>query len=74
MAYSLHYFDEVATDINEAKLWYKDKREGLEIEFALAVREAIESIAKMPTAYTTRYKTIRIAHTKVFPYNIHFYD
>jgi len=27
----------------------------------------------MPTAYAMRYRNIRIAHTKVFPYNIHFY-
>ena len=27
----------------------------------------------MPFAYSVRYKTIRIAHPKVFPYNIHFY-
>lgn len=73
MAYTFQYFDQVITDIQEAKLWYKEKRDGLDVEFAFAIQEAIELIAKMPTAYTIRYKTIRVAHTKVFPYNIHFY-
>lgn len=27
----------------------------------------------MPESYAIRYKSIRIAHPKVFPYNIHFY-
>lgn len=27
----------------------------------------------MPTAYSIRYRNTRIAHTKIFPFNIHFY-
>ena len=27
----------------------------------------------MPVSYAIRYKSIRIAYPKVFPYNIHFY-
>ena len=73
MAYQLLYFDEVVIDIQQAKLWYKEKRNGLEIEFALAIEIAIEKILQMPTAYSVRYKNVRIAHPKVFPYNIHFY-
>ncbi len=73
MAYSFLYFDEVIADIQEAKQWYKEKREGLEIEFAIEIEKAIGQILKMPTAYSIRYKTVRIAHPKVFPYNIHFY-
>ena len=41
--------------------------------FVLVVKEAIANIVKMPSAYAIRYKNVRIAHTKVFPYNIHFY-
>jgi hypothetical protein len=73
MAYNIQFFDEVINDIQEAKIWYKEKREGLEIEFAWMIEDAIEQIIKMPTSYAIRYKIIRIAHPKVFPYNIHFY-
>lgn len=73
MTYSVQFFDEVINDIQEAKIWYKEKRDGLEIEFAWAIEDAIEQIIKMPTAYAIRYKSIRIAHPKIFPYNIHFY-
>lgn len=27
----------------------------------------------MPTAFNIRYKNVRIAYPKTFPYNIHFY-
>ena len=73
MGHNVQFFDEVIFDIQEAKFWYKEKREGLEIEFSWAVEDTIEQIAKMPFSYSVRYKNVRIAHPKVFPYNIHFY-
>ena len=73
MAYNIQFFDEVIFDIQEAKFWYKEQREGLEIEFSWAIEDSIEQIIKMPFSYSVRYKNIRIAHPKVFPYNIHFY-
>ncbi len=73
MVYQLQYFDEVEADIHEAKNWYKEQKEGLEIEFATAIEKAIEHILETPKAYSIRYKKVRIAHPKVFPYNIHFY-
>jgi hypothetical protein len=71
--YNSKYFDDVFIDIQEAKIWYKEQKEGLEGEFAFAIEKAIEQILKTPSAYSTRYKNIRIAHPKKFPYNIHFY-
>lgn len=70
---SLIYFDQVIADIQEAKIWYKEQKDGLEVEFALAIEKAIQQVLKMPSAYSIRYKNIRIAHPKTFPYNIHFY-
>jgi mRNA-degrading endonuclease RelE of RelBE toxin-antitoxin system len=73
MAYQLLYFDEVLIDVQEAKKWYKEKRDGLEKEFAFEIEVALEKLKKMPTGYSIRYKNIRIIHAKVFPYNIHYY-
>ncbi len=67
------YFDQIFTDIQEAKIWYKEQKEGLEVEFALAIETAIQKVLIMPTSYSPRYKNVRIAHPKTFPYNIHFY-
>lgn len=71
--YTSKYFDQVFTDVQEAKIWYKEQKEGLEVEFAFAIETAIYKVLKMPTSYSLRYKNIRIAHPKIFPYNIHFY-
>jgi plasmid stabilization system protein ParE len=73
MAYILQYFDEVEADVCEAKDWYKQQQLGLEVEFAKAIEKAIEHIVNNPQIFSIRYKKTRIAHTKVFPYNIHFY-
>jgi hypothetical protein len=72
--HNIWYFDEVKKDIAQAKTWYKEQQEGLQIRFALEIKEAIINILKNPTIfYSIRYKNIRIAHPKIFPYNIHFY-
>jgi mRNA-degrading endonuclease RelE of RelBE toxin-antitoxin system len=67
------YFDQVFSDIQEAKVWYKEQKEGLEVEFALAIKTTIQKVLKTPSIYSPRYKNVRIAHPKIFPYNIHFY-
>lgn len=71
--YNSQYLDIVFTDVQEAKIWYKEQKKGLEMEFALAIESVIQKVLKMPTSYSPRYKNIRIAHPKTFPYNIHFY-
>jgi plasmid stabilization system protein ParE len=73
MAYKVLYFDQVLIDVQEAKNWYKEKREGLEKEFAFEIEVALEKLMKMPKGYSIRYKNIRIIHAKVFPYNVHYY-
>jgi len=67
------YLVEVEEDILEAKRWYAEQRTGLDARFTAAVKETVTNILKMPSSYAVRYRNVRIAHTKVFPYNIHFY-
>ncbi|GHT57033.1 hypothetical protein AGMMS49982_24060 [Bacteroidia bacterium] len=71
--YTALYFDEVKNDIQTAKTWYKEQQSGLDEKFELSLKAAIANILKMPFAYAVRYKNVRIAHTKIFPYNVHFY-
>lgn len=73
MAYTLQYFDEVEVDVLQAKTWYKEQNEDLVLEFVAAIEKTIDQIVKAPKSYAIRYKKIRIAHPKKFPYNIHFY-
>ena len=62
MAYSALYFDEVINDINKTKLWYKEKKDGLEIEFALAIEQAIRLIMDRPTVIQFAIKMF-VLHT-----------
>lgn len=71
--YEVKYLDDVIQDIREAKKWYKEKQPGLEKRFSGYIEDTIQKIAEMPTAFSIRYKNVRIAHPKIFPYNIHFY-
>ena len=71
--YRTFYLDEVENDITVAKQWYAEQQKGLEVRFVAAVKDALSNILKMPTAYAVRYRNVRIAHTKTFPYNVHFY-
>jgi hypothetical protein len=67
MAFALFYLDELETDVEEDKIWYKAQKEGLEIEFAIAIEKAIELILDTPGAFAIRYKNVRIAHPRDFP-------
>jgi mRNA-degrading endonuclease RelE of RelBE toxin-antitoxin system len=71
--YIVFYLDETREDILQAKQWYAGQQDDLDTHFVLVIKEAVAAIVKMPSAYAIRYKNVRIAHVKVFPYNIHFF-
>ena len=71
--YKVIYLVEVENDIIVAKQWYAQQQNNLDVRFVSAVKETLSNILKMPSAYAVRYRDIRIAHTKIFPYNVHFY-
>jgi hypothetical protein len=71
--YTAFYYDEVRDDIIAAKAWYREQQYGLDERFELSLKETIANVLTMPSAFAIRYKNVRIAHTKVFPYNIHFF-
>lgn len=73
MAYSLSYFDKARTDIRETKKWYKKQQLGLEKRFADSVKSTIHLIQNNPFRFAVRHHNLRMAHTKTFPYGIHFY-
>ncbi|MDR0692252.1 MAG: type II toxin-antitoxin system RelE/ParE family toxin [Prevotellaceae bacterium] len=71
--YTAFYLDVVREDILDARQWYAEQQKDLDAYFVSAIKEAVANIIKMPSAYAVRYKNVRIAHTKIFPYNIHFF-
>ncbi|MFM9837820.1 MAG: type II toxin-antitoxin system RelE/ParE family toxin [Cyclobacteriaceae bacterium] len=73
MGYSLSYFEDAKKDMKDAKAWYKDRSAGLDKRFAQSIKAAILKLQVYPLAYSIRFKNIRIAYPKIFPYGIHFY-
>ncbi|RYE12724.1 MAG: type II toxin-antitoxin system RelE/ParE family toxin [Sphingobacteriaceae bacterium] len=73
MKYKLVYFDEVRQDVKEAKNWYRQIQPDLAKRFSTAIKESIFRLQKFPTSHAIRYKEVRIAHPKTFPYAIYYY-
>ena len=46
--YKALYFEEVFTDVQKAKEWYKEQQADLEIRFAICIEEAIMNFLQCP--------------------------
>ncbi len=72
--FKLSYFDNVETDIEDAKYWYYDQSPdtNLEERFADSIIAIIHKIQKNPYIYHPIFENVRIAHPRFFPYCIYF--
>jgi len=61
-----------AEDIEEAYLWYEAQRTGLGEEFLVAVHNALDSIAALPTGYPVVHREARRVLLHRFPYALYF--
>jgi plasmid stabilization system protein ParE len=66
------WLPEADADLKAALAWYEAIRPELAIRFALAVEEAVESIATNPLRFAVVYKRRRRAGVRRFPYGIFF--
>lgn len=72
MSFQISYVIEAENDIRLAKKWYKIQQSGLEKRFALELKETINYISQNPFLFEVKYKNIRVAFTKIFPFGIHY--
>lgn len=72
MKYSVEFRKEAQLDILEAIEWYEKRRKGLGDEFFIAIENEKHFIETNPYHYEDKYKGIRKAITKRFPYIIYF--
>jgi plasmid stabilization system protein ParE len=63
---------EAENDLKEACLWYENCREGLGHEFLLCVEASLEAIKRNPISFPIKYKSIRRALVRRFPYGIFY--
>lgn len=59
-------------DLENARNWYEERREGLGAEFIFAVRLAIEKIRTNPERYVVYYRGFRRVMVTRFPYKIFY--
>ncbi len=72
MKYELIIRPEAESELLDAVKWYEEKVKGLGADFLLNVEPAIESILRIPDAYTPIYKNTRRALVRRFPFGVHY--
>jgi hypothetical protein len=73
MSFTVLYHRAVEHDISEAKNWYKNRQKGLEKRFTSEVKLTLLQLSKNPLLFETKYRGVRVAHTKIFPFGVHFH-
>jgi plasmid stabilization system protein ParE len=61
---------EAAREIEAARQWYDEHREGLGGEFLLSVGEAVAGLHRNPEIYPRLHRDLRRAPIRQFPYSI----
>ena len=72
MKYDLLLTESAELDIIEAFLWYESKMSNLGKIFQKKLEEQLKFLQRNPTAFQVRYRGIRIAFVKKFPFGIHY--
>ena len=72
MKYKLIVRPEAESELLEAVKWYEKKVRGLGANFLLNAEATIESILRIPEAYTLTYKNTRRALVRKFPFSVHY--
>ncbi len=72
MTYSVVFLSDAYLDILNAKEYYEGQAKGLGIRFGSEVDATISRIAINPQAFSTRYRELRAAKLRHFPYLIYY--
>ena len=72
MAYKISINPSARLDIIETIDWYNEQQANLGFRFYKNIQETIKRIRKNPLECAVRYKTIRTAIVKKFPYMLHY--
>jgi hypothetical protein len=72
MAYKIIINPSARLDIIEAIEWYNEHQSNLGFRFYISAQTTLNNILKNPSVFAVRYKTIRTAIIKKFPYMVHY--
>lgn len=71
--YNVKIEPEALADIQQITDWYNQQQPGLGRRFQKTIIKQVDNLNKNPHIHTVRYKQIRCALVKKFPYMVHFY-
>lgn len=72
MAYKIKINPSARLDLIEAIDWYNNQQSNLGSRFYKNTQSTFKSIQTNPSGFAIRYKTIRTAIVKNFPYLVHY--
>ncbi len=72
MKFTIEFRKDALEDILGAINWYENQIAGLGDEFFIALTNEVRNIRRNPLLYAAKYKNVRKAITKRFPYIIYF--
>jgi plasmid stabilization system protein ParE len=73
MSYSLKILPDARSDMREAIDWYNSQKKGLGTKFFKHLAEAMKLVLENPHLFQIRYKEVRQANIKTFPFQVHFF-
>ena len=72
MKYSIKLTIEARTDIKDSIAWYSEQKESLGREFFDNIVKTLKLIRSNPHIFQIRYRQIRQAPVRKFPFQIHY--
>jgi len=72
MAYKIKINPSARLDLIEAIDWYNKQQSNLGFHFYKYTQSTLDNIQKNPSGFAIRYKNIRTAIVKKFPYMVHY--
>ncbi len=70
--YEVMYHAMVASEIRDARKWYKNISENLEIKLVEEIKKGIKKVTESPLQYQVKYKNVRTVYLENFHYGIHY--
>ena len=59
-------------ELDEAALWYEERRSGLGVEFVSEINRAVYLLAENPERFPIIHRDIRCVRARRFPYSVFF--
>jgi ParE toxin of type II toxin-antitoxin system, parDE len=72
MSYQISFTPEANVDFSESTVWYRQQRKSLETLFYQAVNKSIDIVSERPFLFAIRFKGVRVAPVKNFPFSIFY--